>query len=75
MFAPQGIWLLFPMIFLLAKFRLVSVRTEEWMWVCTDFLAKVVFSSSLLHGNFLTIESRRAITMRIVEEANRWAAE
>eukprot|EP00967_Tisochrysis_lutea_P061961 scaffold79435_cov17-Tisochrysis_lutea.AAC.1 len=32
----------------------------------------VMFSSSLLQGNFLTIEQRRLITMRIVEEGNRW---
>jgi hypothetical protein len=32
---------------------------------------QVMFSSSLLQGNFLTIEQRRLITMRIVEEGNR----
>ena len=30
-----------------------------------------MFSSSLLYGNFLTIEQRRLIAMRIVEESNR----
>lgn len=50
---------------------LVDIRTEEWTWCACDFLGKVMFSSSLLHGNFLTIEQRRLIAMRIVEEGNR----
>lgn len=32
---------------------------------------KIFFSSSLLHGNFMTIEHRRLMAMRVVEEANR----
>ncbi|MEW5298365.1 MAG: hypothetical protein WDW36_001497 [Sanguina aurantia] len=66
-----GLWLLFPMTFFLVKLGLVSVATEEWLWCVGDFLGKVMFSSSLLHGNFLTIEQRRLISMRIVEQGNR----
>ena len=33
---------------------------------------QIVFSSTLLHGNFMTIEHRRYMAMRVVEEANRW---
>ena len=36
-----------------------------------DFIGKVMFSSSLLYGNFLTIEQRRLIAMRAVEEGNK----
>ena len=32
---------------------------------------QVMFSSSLLFGNFLTIEQRRLIAMRVVEESHR----
>ncbi len=31
-----------------------------------------MFSSSLLYGNFLTMDQRRLIAMRVVEEGNRW---
>lgn len=34
---------------------------------------QIVFSSTLLHGNFMTIEHRRYMAMRVVEEANRCA--
>ncbi len=67
----QGIWFTFPIISIVAKLNLVDVQTEEWLWCGCDFLGKVMFSSSLLHGNFLTIEQRRLIAMRIVEEGNR----
>ncbi|GIL69952.1 hypothetical protein Vretimale_10018 [Volvox reticuliferus] len=66
-----GLWFTFPIIWIIVKLGLVDVHTEEWMWCVCDFLGKVMFSSSLLHGNFLTIEQRRLIAMRIVEEGNR----
>ncbi|KAG2434989.1 hypothetical protein HYH02_011988 [Chlamydomonas schloesseri] len=66
-----GLWFTFPVIWIVVKMGLVDVYTEEWMWCVCDFLGKVMFSSSLLHGNFLTIEQRRLIAMRIVEEGNR----
>ncbi|KXZ54193.1 hypothetical protein GPECTOR_5g288 [Gonium pectorale] len=66
-----GLWFTFPAIWIVVKLGLVDVRTEEWLWCASDFLGKVMFSSSLLHGNFLTIEQRRLIAMRIVEEGNR----
>lgn len=56
---------------MIVKLGLVDLHTEEWLWCACDFLGKVMFSSSLLHGNFLTIEQRRLIAMRIVEEGNR----
>ncbi|GLI62437.1 hypothetical protein VaNZ11_005058 [Volvox africanus] len=66
-----GLWFTFPAIWIIVKLGLVDLHTEEWMWCVCDFLGKVMFSSSLLHGNFLTIEQRRLIAMRIVEEGNR----
>ncbi|KAG2482178.1 hypothetical protein HYH03_018877 [Edaphochlamys debaryana] len=66
-----GLWFTFPLIWMVVKLGLVDIYTEEWMWCVCDFLGKVLFSSSLLHGNFLTIEQRRLIAMRIVEEGNR----
>ncbi|GFR47594.1 hypothetical protein Agub_g9328 [Astrephomene gubernaculifera] len=66
-----GLWFSFPVIWMVVKLGLVDVYVEEWLWCVGDFLGKVMFSSSLLHGNFLTIEQRRLIAMRIVEEGNR----
>jgi hypothetical protein len=33
---------------------------------------KIFFSSTLLHSNFMSIEHRRLMAMRVVEEGNRW---
>jgi len=66
-----GLWFSFPTIWFVAHILPIPLVTEEWMWTCFDFMGKVMFSSSLLQGNFLTIEQRRLITMRIVEEGNR----
>lgn len=69
----QGLWLIFPTVWMLTKPRFVSISMEEWMWCVGDFLGKVMFSSSLLHSNFLSLEQRRMIAMRIIEEGNRCA--
>ncbi|GAX76781.1 hypothetical protein CEUSTIGMA_g4227.t1 [Chlamydomonas eustigma] len=66
-----GLWFSFPIIFVAVKAGLTSLYVEEWLWTLGDFMGKVMFSSSLLYGNFLTIEQRRLIAMRIVEESNR----
>ena len=49
----------------------VSVRTEEILWSIADISGKIFFSSSLLHSNFMTIDSRRLMAMRAIEEAQR----
>lgn len=64
-------WSVFPLVWALVQLGWVSIQTEEILWSCADILGKIVFSSSLLHGNFMTIESRRLAAMRVVEEANR----
>ncbi|KAG1675574.1 hypothetical protein FOA52_014162 [Chlamydomonas sp. UWO 241] len=66
-----GLWFAFPATFMITKLGLVSLGMEEWMWTVGDFAGKVTFSCSLMYGNFLTIEQRRLIAMRIVEEGNR----
>jgi hypothetical protein len=49
----------------------VTVYQEELLWCCADTLGKIFFSSTLLHSNFMSIEHRRMMAMRVVEEANR----
>lgn len=53
--ATVGLWFAFPATWLLVKLGLVGVASEEWLWCAGDILGKVMFSSSLLYGNFLTI--------------------
>mmetsp|Transcript_37013 Transcript_37013/g.109094 ORF Transcript_37013/g.109094 Transcript_37013/m.109094 type:complete len:615 (-) Transcript_37013:439-2283(-) len=64
-------WFSFPIIWLAGAAGLLSPATEEAMWTVSDFCGKVMFSSSLLYGNFLTLEQRKLITMRVIEESNR----
>ena len=55
----------------MAKLRIVSLATEEVLWCLADFFGKIMFCSSLLHGNYITIEQRRLAAMRAIEEGNR----
>lgn len=64
-------WSVFPMIWALVQAQVVSIRTEELLWSLADICGKIFFSTSLLHGNFMTIDARRLLAMRVVEEANR----
>lgn len=49
----------------------VGLYQEEVLWCLADTLGKIFFSSTLLHSNFMSIEHRRMMAMRVVEEANR----
>lgn len=64
-------WFIFPLFFAITKTGLVSVSTEECLWSVADLLGKMIFSSSLLQGNFMAMEQRRLVAMRAVEEGNR----
>lgn len=64
-------WTMFPIVWVLVQANWVTVTTEEILWSCADICGKIFFSSSLLHGNFVTIESRRLSAMRAIEESNR----
>lgn len=62
---------MFPLAEFSVKMGWLGIRSEEWLWCISDFLGKVVFSSSLLQGNFITADERRRIAMKAIEEANR----
>jgi len=64
-------WSTFPLIWFLVQIDAIDLVTEEILWSCADIGGKVFFSSTLLHSNFMTIENRRSLAMRIVEEANK----
>ncbi|KAL4447416.1 hypothetical protein ABPG75_004635 [Micractinium tetrahymenae] len=64
-------WTAFPVVWVLVQLEWVDVFTEEVLWCVADTLGKIFFSSTLLHSNFMSIEHRRMMAMRVVEEANR----
>ncbi|PSC67347.1 Non-motile and phage-resistance [Micractinium conductrix] len=64
-------WTVFPVVWLLVQVDAVSLLTEEVLWCLADTCGKIFFSSTLLHSNFMSIEHRRMMAMRVVEEANR----
>jgi bacteriorhodopsin len=43
-----GLWFLFPVIYLAAHANMLTLAQEEWLWTVSDFLGKVIFSTSLL---------------------------
>jgi hypothetical protein len=65
-------WTAFPVLWALNMALPVSVTAV--LWGVADVMGKIVFSSSLLHGNLMSLEQRRHLAMRIVEEGNRCAA-
>eukprot|EP00798_Chlamydomonas_sp_ICE-L_P011407 gene11407-12110_t len=67
-----GLWAFFPVLWILLRLGVITnINTEEWLWTTGDLLGKCIFSSSLLFGNFVTIEQRRLVAMRVVEESSR----
>lgn len=65
------LWTTFPVLWLFVQAGYVNYVQEEVMWTVADICGKVLFSCSLLHTNFMTIEDRRLAAMRVIEEANR----
>ncbi|PRW60699.1 hybrid sensor histidine kinase response regulator [Chlorella sorokiniana] len=64
-------WTFFPCVWVLVQLGWVDLYHEEVLWCVADTMGKIIFSSTLLHSNFMSIEHRRMMAMRVVEEANR----
>jgi hypothetical protein len=45
--------------------------TSEYLNVFANFMAKVLFSSSIMYGNYMTISQRRLIAQHEAENAHR----
>lgn len=65
------IWVVFGLNCDLALFGLVTVQTEEIIYLICDFSAKVLFSGSLMLASFKGMESRRVDVMRHIEESSK----
>ncbi|KXZ47741.1 hypothetical protein GPECTOR_33g623 [Gonium pectorale] len=64
------IWCLFPLAWLLHVASPESAA-GEYLNVFANFMAKVLFSSSIMYGNYMTISQRRLLAQAEAENANR----
>ncbi|KAI8110072.1 hypothetical protein M9435_001752 [Picochlorum sp. BPE23] len=67
------LWSIFPFVWVLCQFQLIDSVVEEGLLSLADVFGKIVFSSSLLQSNFVTIEARRRLASKAAEDANRTA--
>ncbi|KAK9828691.1 hypothetical protein WJX72_001553 [[Myrmecia] bisecta] len=65
------VWTAFPVAWLLDRTGLLSIFSAEMLIMVANFGAKVLFSSSVMYGNFITIAQRKVIAKEIEEHANR----
>ncbi|KAK9826256.1 hypothetical protein WJX74_003071 [Apatococcus lobatus] len=64
-------WNVFPTTFVLLQKNLISTFTYELCVLVSNFGSKIIFSSSVMYANFLTISQRRAIAHELEEQAAR----
>jgi len=64
-------WTLFAVTWNLALCNLISVQTEETLYLVCDFTAKVMFSSTLMLSSFKGMEARRETAMRNIEDSSK----
>ena len=67
------LWSIFPFVWVLCQWQLIDSAMEEALHSLADVFGKIVFSSSLLQSNFVTIEARRRLALKAAEDANRTA--
>lgn len=67
------LWSIFPLVWSLCQMDLIDSVMEEALHSLADVFGKIVFSSSLLQSNFVSIEARRRLASKAAEDANRSA--
>lgn len=65
------IWSTFVVVWFGQEFGLLSIYSAEMGNLLANFAAKVLFSSSVMYGNFVTIAQRRAIAKEAQEHKDR----
>lgn len=65
------LWNTFGINWDLSELNKISICTEESVYLCCDFTAKILFSSSLMLSSFKSIEQRRERVMRHIEESSK----
>ncbi|GLI70739.1 hypothetical protein VaNZ11_015764 [Volvox africanus] len=64
------IWSMFPVAWALHALRSATPH-GEYLNVFANFMAKVLFSSSIMYGNYMTIAQRRLLAQQAAENAHR----
>ena len=67
------LWSVFPAVWALCQLDLIDSVMEESLHSIADVFGKIVFSSSLLQSNFVSIDARRRLALKAAEDANRTA--
>ena len=67
------LWSVFPVVWALCQLDMIDSVVEEALHSIADVFGKIVFSSSLLQSNFVSIDARRRLTLKAAEDANRAA--
>ncbi|KAF5834465.1 hypothetical protein DUNSADRAFT_8821 [Dunaliella salina] len=65
------IWSLFPVAWLTTYFNPTDIFTNESLIMFANFGAKVLFSSSIMYGNYITIAQRRVMARLDLENKDR----
>ncbi|GIL82425.1 hypothetical protein Vretifemale_11416 [Volvox reticuliferus] len=64
------IWSMFPVAWMLHVLRAATPH-GEYLNVFANFMAKVLFSSSIMYGNYMTIAQRRLLAQQTAENVHR----
>ena len=67
------LWSVFPVVWTLCQLNMIDSVMEEALHSIADVFGKIVFSSSLLQSNFVSIDARRRLALKAAEDANRAA--
>ncbi len=67
------LWSVFPVVWALCRLDMIDSVMEESLHSIADVFGKIVFSSSLLQSNFVSIDARRRLALKAAEDANRAA--
>lgn len=67
------LWSIFPLVWTLCQLDMIDSVMEEALHSLADVFGKIVYSSSLLQSNFVSIEARRRLASKAAEDANRSA--
>ncbi|KAK9819755.1 hypothetical protein WJX72_001989 [[Myrmecia] bisecta] len=70
-YATVVVWLAFPLTWFASALNLADIFWTESLILAANFGAKVLFSSSVMYGNFISIQQRRIMAKEIEENLNR----
>ncbi|KAK9820605.1 hypothetical protein WJX72_012229 [[Myrmecia] bisecta] len=69
--ATVVLWMFFPIAWITAHLEITNLYQTEMILVFANFTAKVLFSSSVMFGSYMTIDKRRQMAQATFEAAAR----